>query len=162
MSSNLDFEGTYDDGLDGRPLRRFVVNNWTDEDIHSKWDGKDILIKAGEMGEFGHAVAFKVTKEVVDREIFKKAAKASTDKERERIEMGILSPVIREPYETKTLQEIKAGEENPIMARMREEIRAEEVAKLQGSGSDSAAGVTNTPRPRGRPRKDEEFAEAAQ
>lgn len=158
-TSFLDFDGVYDDGLNGRPLRMFVVKNWTDEDVRSKWDGKDIIIKKGDMAEFTHAIALKLTKEIVDRELFKEAAKAPTDKERERLEMRILSPEIRKPYEDKTLQEIRANEENPILAKMREEIRAEEVAKLQSQSSDAAAGITDTPKPRGRPRK-EEFADA--
>ena len=158
MASNLDFEGTYDDGLNGRPMRRFVINNWTEEDIHSKWDGQPIIIKKGEMAEFGHAVAYKLTKEIVDREIFKEAAKAGSDKERERKEMSILYPAVRAPYEAKTLLEVKAGEENPVMAKMRAEIRAEEQAKL-GSATDAAAGVTNTPKPKARAKKEGEFAD---
>lgn len=158
-TSNLEFDGTYDDGLNGRPRRQFVVTNWLDHDFHSKWDGQPIEIKKGDMREFGHAVALKLTKEIVDMHIFEEAAKAPTEKERERKEMSILSPSIRDPLEKKTLREIMVGEENPIISKLREEIRAEEQAKLQGGTStDAAAGVTHTPKPR--VKKEGEFADA--
>lgn len=144
----LYFEGKYN------PDRRFVIHNWTTEDVRSFWDSRPIFIKAGEMYECEHAVAVKLTKEIVDREMFKaaeeeyKAAgdnKQFAEKMRERAEMAVLSRQNRKPYEDKTITEILPGEENPIMAKMRAEIRAEEQAKVAkvespaGSISNDAA-----------------------
>lgn len=142
MASYLDFDGKYNPDL------RFVISNWTSEDFKSFWDGKPISIKAGDMYECEHAIAYKLTKEIVDREMFRKAEeeyrsagdnKLIAEKLRERGEMAILSKDLRKPYEDKTITLIKPGEENPIMARIREEIRAEEKAKLEGGISNEKA-----------------------
>lgn len=133
MASHLDFDGKYD------AERRFVVSNWLATPHESFWDSKPITIPAGGMYECEHAIAYKLTKEIVDKamfahadEEFKKAGgdSAYAQKVRERAEMSTLSKDLRKPYEDKTLAEIKAGEENPIMSRMREQIRREEQAKL--------------------------------
>ena len=160
MASNLDFEGTYDDGENGRPARRFIVSNSTDLDFFSKWDGNPITIRSGDMYECGHALAVKLTKELTDREIFRLAEKAATPKERERIEMSVIVAATRAPYEEKFLQEIVPGKENPLHARLRKEIRKEEQEKLKNETSDAAAGVTKSGARRGRTKKDkiEDFA----
>lgn len=133
MASYLDFEGKYDAD------RRFVVTNWLPEAHLSFWDSKPINIVAGGMYECEHAIAFKLTKEIVDKamfaiaqDAFKNAGgdNAYAQKMLERAEMAILNRDMRKPYEDKTLAELKTGEENPIMAKMRAEIRAEEVARL--------------------------------
>jgi hypothetical protein len=141
-TSFLEFDGVFADGLDGRPLRRFVVNNWTDEDLHTKWLGQDALLKAGEMRECGHAEAYHFTKTLVDREIFKEASRATDTKDREKKEMNVISPLYRQPFEEKTLQEIKLGEESPIMRKMREDI--EKQVRAEMSSSDGAAGITKS------------------
>ncbi len=160
--SVLYFEGKYN------PDRRFVIHNWTSEDVNSFWDSKPISIKTGDMYECDHAVAVKLTKEIVDREMFRAAEeayksspndKATAMKLQERGEMAVLSKQMRKPYEDKTITEIRAGEENPIMAKMRAEIRAEEQAKLiqtpAGSISNDKA-VTEDPI---KTDKTEEFAD---
>ena len=38
---------------------------------------------------------------------------------------------IRKPFEDKTLQEIKPGEETPFMTQLRDKIRAEEIEKMK-------------------------------
>lgn len=159
MASYLDFDGVYADGEEGRPLREFVINNWTDEDLHSMWNSKPILVKQGEVYQCGHSLAYKLTKELVDRELFKIAAKAATDKERERREMAVLSPDIRKPLEDKTLQEVRAGQENPVMAKMREEIRKEELAKLEPKVETGQEGAVVPKRSR---KKAVEFEDAMQ
>lgn len=144
MSSHLDFEGKYN------PDKRFVISNWTTEDFKSFWDGRPISIKAGDMYECEHAIAYKLTKEIVDREMFRDAEASmqgandfqSREKLRERGEMATLNPDKRKPYEDKTITEIMAGQENPITAKLREEIRAEERAKIQISNEKA---VDNTP-----------------
>lgn len=144
-TSFLDFEGVYADGEDGRPLRRFAITNWTDEDLHTKWLGKDVTLKAGEMRECGHAEAHHFVKTLVDREIFKEAAKATDPKEREKKEMNILSALYRKPLEDKTIQEIKPGEESPVMRKMREDIEKKVRADL---ASEAASGVTRSGDPK--------------
>ncbi len=69
--SFLDFDGVYADGEEGRPLRKFVVTNWTDNDLHTKWLGQDVVLKAGEMRECGHAEAHHFVKTLVDKYIKK-------------------------------------------------------------------------------------------
>lgn len=133
MASYLDFEGKYDAN------RRFVVTNWLPTVHESFWDSQPITIPSGGMYECDHAIAYKLTKEIVDKamyaeaqEVFKKAGgnDAYAQKMLERAEMALLSRDLRKPYEDKTLAEIKAGEENPIMAKMRAEIRKEEQDRL--------------------------------
>lgn len=144
MSSYLDFEGKYD------PDKRFVVQNVFAEDFKSFWDGKPIFIKSGDMHECEHAIAYKLTKELVDREMFKLAEEAYikagdnkqfADKVRERGEMAVNNKDARKPFEDKILTELRAGEENPIMKRLRDEIRAEEQEKNRNATADAAAGV---------------------
>lgn len=143
MASYLDFEGKYDAN------RRFVIHNWTIEDVNSFWDGRPINIKVGDMYECEHAIAYKLTKEIVDREMFRVASEeaskipdfAAREKLRERLEMATLSRDLRKPYEDKTISEIKAGQESPIMTKLRDEIRAEERIKAQNMSSNVAAGI---------------------
>lgn len=139
--SELDIDGVYDDGEEGRPLSKFVVTNWTDEDLHTKWLGQDTVLKAGDIRECGHAEALHFTKTLVDREIFKDAAKAEDPKDREKREMNILSPLFRKPYEAKTIQKINPGEESPVVKKIREEVERKVRADL---GAEAAAGVTHS------------------
>lgn len=142
VSSFLDFEGTYDDGEDGRPLRLFAVHNDTDTDVNTKWAGKPVFIKAGDMRECGHAEAYYLTKFLTDREIFKEADKETDVKVRERKEMGVLSPHIRKPYEDRFLREVIAGEESPVMKKLRED--AEKKVRAEIKSDEAAAGVTKS------------------
>lgn len=140
--SVLYFEGKYDSD------RRFVIHNWTSEDVQSYWDSRPIFIKAGDMYECEHAIARKLTREIVDREMFKAAEvayrsagadKAIAEKLRERAEMALLSRELRRPYEDKTITEIKLGQENPIIARIREEERAKLQAESKSNLSNEKA-----------------------
>lgn len=158
MASFYDFEGVYADGEEGRPLRKFVIKNWTDEDLHTKWLGRDTVLKAGDMRECGHAEAHHFLKTLVDREIFKEAALATDPKDREKKEMNILSPLYRKPFEDKTIEEIKDGEESPVMRKMREDLKAE-LRKENLQNSDAAAGVTHSGSPLTTPTEPEPFAE---
>lgn len=134
-------EGVFGDGEDGRPLRKFAITNWLSDDIHTKWLGKDTVIKAGEMRECGHAEAYHFLKIIVDKHIFDEAAKIKDPKEREKMEMNILSPGYRKPLEEKTIVAIKDGEESPIVRKMREEIEKKVRAEM---APNAAAGVTNS------------------
>lgn len=134
-------EGVFGDGEDGRPLRKFAVLNWLDSDIHTKWLGKNAVIKAGEMRECGHAEAYHFMKVIVDKHIFDEASKIKDPKEREKMEMNILSPLYRKPLDAKTITPIKDGEESPVMRKMREEIEKKVRAEI---APDAAAGVTSS------------------
>lgn len=134
-------EGLYADGEDGRPLRKFVISNWLTDDLHTKWLGQDTVLKAGEMRECGHAEAYHFMKIIVDKYIFDEAAKLKDSKEREKMEMNVLSPAYRKPFEAKTIQEIKAGEENPIIKKMREDIEKKVRSEMAPNAS---AGVTSS------------------
>lgn len=136
----MDFEGVYADGEEGRPLRKFVITNWTDEDLHTKWLGQDAVIKAGEMRECGHAEAHHFVKTLVDKYIFTEAAKIADPKQREKAEMNVISPLYRKQFEEKTIQEIKQGEENPVMAKMRSDIEKKVRREM---ASEASAGVTS-------------------
>lgn len=138
MSSYLDIEGMYD------KTKRYIVNNWSEEDFsqefgaESVYNGDKVItaqpayiltIKAGEMRELGQFEAYIFTKHFVDREMTRKAEGLS-QKEIERIEMGINNAELRKPFEDKTIQEIKAGASTSFMDKIREDIRKEEIAKL--------------------------------
>ena len=142
MRSYLDFEGVYD------KTKRYIVNNWSDEDFTQRFGSETnyndtkvietqpeygLTIKAGEMRELGQFEAFTFTKHFVDREIYKEAAKLSDRVLRERAEMGVNNREIRKPFEDKTVKEIKAGQATPFMDKIREEIRQEEIAKLNAT-----------------------------
>lgn len=185
MASYLEFEGKYN------PDRRFVIKNWTDQDLKSFWDSRPITIKAGDMGEFEHAIAYKLTKELVDREMLQDAYKsmvasgaidhAAREKVRERGEMAVLNKDLRKPYEDKTISELIAGQENPILTKMRAEVRAEmeaeqvsrvtstpetsmqnDIAATKGESTTAPAPAVTPAKKRGRPaavRLEGEFAE---
>ena len=138
-------EGLFGDGADGRPLKTFAITNWLTEDLHTKWLGKDVTIKAGDIRECGHAEAYHFLKVIVDKYIFDEAAKIKEPKEREKMEMNFLSPNFRKEFDERTIQEIKVGEESPVMRKMREDIEKKVRADL---ANNSAAGVTS-PQARG-------------
>ena len=138
--SFLEFDGVYDKN------KRYIVSNWSAEDFTQHFgeesaynDNKviqttpayDLTIKAGEIRELGQFEAYTFTKHFVDREIYKAAAKLVVRQEVERGEMAVNNPESRRPYEEKTIQEVKPGENTSFMDKMREEIRKEELAKLQ-------------------------------
>lgn len=139
-TSYLDFEGVYDKS------KRYIVKNWSDEDYTQEFGAEvgfngdkmiennpsfTITIKAGEMRELDQFQAYTIAKHFVTREMFKDAAKKETREKVDRAEMGVNNPELRKPYEEKTISEIKDGKTTPFMDSLREEIRAEEIAKLK-------------------------------
>ena len=139
MSSYLDFEGKYD------MAKRYIVNNWSNEDFAQSFGSevtyngdkmiesvpaRQIIIKAGEMRELGQFEAYTFTKHFVNREMFKAATLLSDRVLVERAEMGVNNKELRKPYEDKTISEIEAGKTTPFMEKIREEIRQEELAKI--------------------------------
>ncbi len=133
MSSYLDFEGVYD------PRRNFAITNWSDEDFSIFWtteivggngliDGPKVeyTVLAGEVKTFPMYLAYYIAKNLVDREMYKIAAKATPDsKERERLEFAVANKDLRKPFEDKTMQEVIAGQESPEIKAMRAKIRQE-------------------------------------
>lgn len=129
MSSYLDFEGLYD------PKRNFAVTNWSDEDITVNWkdDTGDNLytLHAGEVKAYPQYLAYYITKNFVDREMYKDAAKipnnpdGTASKGRERLEFAVQNKDLRKPYEDKTMQEVIPGKESPEVTAMRAKIRQE-------------------------------------
>lgn len=99
------------------PDRRYVFNNWSDEDFVGQWNGVQTLIKAGEIKELSMYLAYHFTKHFVDREMSKKNQDAFLAVEE-----------TRKPYEDKTISEITSGVDSPSLAALKEKIR-EEVAK---------------------------------
>lgn len=138
MSSHLDFEGMYD------PRRNFAVTNWSDEDFIAVWKGDDDIdvsytVHAGEVKTFPQYLAYYITKNFVDREMYKAAAKAPADsKERERLEFAVANKDLRKVYEDKTIQEVIAGQESPEVTALRATIRAELIASGDMSGDMSS------------------------
>ena len=139
MRSYLDFEGVYD------RAKRYIVKNWSDEDfsvnfgaetvyndnkVIQVYDAFTLTINAGEMRELGQFQAYTFTKHFVDHNMMKDAAKLEDPKAKERGEAAINIPDLRKPYEDKTIQEIEAGKAVPFMDTLREQIRQEEIAKL--------------------------------
>jgi len=123
MSSYLDFEGVYD------PKKMFAVTNWSEEDFTINWKddtGDNVYnLKAGDVRVYPQYLAYHITKNFVDREMYKIAEKEQDPRNRERLGMAVSNKELRKPYEDKTLKEVKAGEESPEVSAMRAKIRAE-------------------------------------
>lgn len=134
-------EGVFD------PSKRYIINNSTQEDIEVSWAAKEVqapghgryLIKAGEMGgPYNQFLAYHILKHLVNREM-----------QREGKATFIGSPMAREPYEKRFLQEVKEGEqvEDPIRARIREEERTKLMASMVGINTEQAisdGGITTS------------------
>jgi len=144
MSSHLDFEGVYD------KTKRYMVSNWSPEDFTQEFGAESvyndvnvvetkpktfITIKAGEMRELGQFEAYVFTKHFVDREMIRDTDKLD-NKLRERAEMALNMANLRKPFEDKTIQEIKFGEETQFMDKLRDDIRKEEIAKLKAEAKE--------------------------
>lgn len=129
MSSHLDFEGIYDN------KRMFAVTNWSDEDFKINWRDESgdnwYTLHAGEVKTYPMYLAYFITKNFVDREMFKAAEKVpnnpdgSPSRQRERLEMATVNKELRKPYEDKTMQEVVEGKESPEVTAMRAKIRQE-------------------------------------
>lgn len=96
--------------------RRFVFNNWSDEDFTGQWDGVQTVIKKGEIKEFPMYLAYHFTKHFVDREMAK-------DKSIDPKTIGI--DTIRAPFEQKTISELTGDTESPALSSLKEQIRKE-------------------------------------
>lgn len=139
MSSHLDFEGLYD------PKKMFAVTNWSDEDFSVDWNdpgpdgtGSNIYtLHVGETRTYPQYLAYYITKNFVDREMYRDANKEPLDsKQRERLEMATANRDARKPYEDKTMQEVREGQEDPAVTAMRAKIRNELIIEQQ-------KGITN-------------------
>ena len=119
------------------PKRTFAVTNWSDEVFSANWadpgpDGTGdnvYTLHPGEVKTFPQYLAYYITKNFVDREMYKDAAKVgnnpdgTSSKARERAELAVNNRDMRKPYEDKTMQEVIAGKESPEVTAMRAEIR---------------------------------------
>ncbi len=171
--SYLDFEGLYD------PKRMFAVTNWSDEDITVNW--RDDLgdnfytLHAGEVKTYPQYLAYYITRNFVDREMNKDAAKVANNpdgtpsRQRERLEMALSNPDMRKPYEDKTIQEVIEGKESPEVTAMRAKIRQELIIEqgmsnamnLNPDGSEIEAFADVPKKKPGRPAKTESEVDAA-
>jgi hypothetical protein len=162
MRSFLDFEGVYD------PKRMFAVTNWSDEDYTANWrdDTGDnfYILHVGEVKTYPQYLAYYITRNFVDREMFKAAAKTpknadgSPSRQQERLEMAVNNPEARKPYEDKTIQEIRAGEESPELTAMRAKVRAELIVESNLTSEmhnkpDGSEEFASVPKKAGRPKK---------
>lgn len=140
MSSFLEVQGAYD------KTKRYIVTNWSDEAFTQDFgaetvynDNKvieaqpaySITINPGEMRELSQFEAFVFTRHFVTREMYKAASKLKDRVQIERAEMAVNNREARKVYEDKTIAEIKAGKATPFMDKIRAEIRAEELAKIE-------------------------------
>lgn len=146
MSSYLKSDGIYD------PRRNFAVTNWSDEDFTISWTGEatndkglidgvpiEYTISAGEVKTFPMYLAYYITTNLVDREMYKLAKdKPADSKERERLEMAVANKDLRKPFEDKTIQEVIPGQESPEVVAMRASIRKELIAEGELNGNMSS------------------------
>lgn len=134
MSSYLNDKGQ---GMVFNNKRNFAVTNWSDEDIKVNWADPGLngtgdnfyTLHSGETKTYPMYLAYYITEQFVDREMYKAAAKlpnnpdGSPTKNRERAEMAVANAELRKPYEDKTMQEVIEGQESPEVTAMRAEIR---------------------------------------
>ncbi len=139
MSSYLDYEGIWDN------KRTFAVTNWSEEDFTVTWkeDTGDAhyTLHAGEVNTYPMYLAYYITRNFVDREMYREAAKiaknpdGSPSRQQERLEMAVNNKELRKPYEDKTMQEVIAGQESPEVTAMRAQIRKQLIIE-QGMHSE--------------------------
>lgn len=171
------------------PKKTFAVTNWSNEDITVNWADPGPLgtgdnfytLHAGEVKTYPQYLAYFITEQFIDREMYKDAAKApsnpdgSPSKQRERLEMAVANREMRKPYEDKTIQEVVEGQESPEVTAMRAEIRKKLIQEgrlpsVEGNlvselnnnpdGSEKEEFAT-LPKKRGRPAKTTSEAAAA-
>ena len=153
------------------PKKMYAFTNWSDEEITGNWkdDTGDnfYTIHPGETKTFPEYLAIFLCGMFVDREMYKDAAKLPNNpdgtptKQRERAEMAVVNRDLRKPYEDKTLQEIKAGMEDPTVTAMRSKIRQELIIEgnlvselhLNPDGSEPEEFPTVKKNKGGRPKK---------
>lgn len=164
--------------------RQFAVTNWSEEDITVNWadpgpqgTGDNFYtLHAGETKTYPMYLAYYITEQFVDREMYKAAAKfpnnpdGSPSKQRERAEFAVANPDLRKPYEDKTMQEVIEGQESPEVTAMRAEIRKKLIQEGKipsvegnmvseinlnpdGSEKEKTEEFASVPKKRGRPAK---------
>lgn len=94
--------------------KRFIFNNWSNEDFECNWGGQSTLIKAGETKEFPMYLAYHFGKHFVDREMIKAGKSNLLGVEEERAVFG-----------KKTIAEITGSTESPAMVALKEKIKKE-------------------------------------
>lgn len=172
--------------------RNFAVTNWSDEDIKVNWADPGLngtgdnfyTLHAGETKTYPMYLAYYITEQFVDREMYKSANKipnnpdGSASKQRERAEFAVANPDLRKPYEDKTMQEVIEGQESPEVTAMRAEIRKKLIqeGKIEGgtgnlvselslnpdgSEKEEKEEFATLPKKRGRPAKSAAEAAAA-
>ena len=100
--------------------KRYVFNNWTTEDFLGRWNGVEVLIKAGESREVPEYLALNYCKHLVDREMMK-------DKQ----ETLMAIDEARLPYEEKTVALIGEGTDSPALSSLKEKIRQEMESEMK-------------------------------
>lgn len=103
--------------------RRYIFNNWSNEDFTATWGGVPQIIKAGQTIELPQYKAYHYTKHFVDREMMK---------DNKAVSMG--SSDARKEYELKTVTEITGGIDSPALDSIKEKIRVELEAEMKSEG----------------------------
>lgn len=109
--------------------RRFIFNNWSNEDFKCQWGGIEYIVKKGETKEYPMALAYHMTKHFVNKEMFKLKG-----------EVNIEIEELRKPYEVKTLAEITGDLDSPALTALKEKIEAE-VVENQKNGKIKKAKI---------------------
>lgn len=171
MSSYLDKnDGMYD------PKKMYAVTNWSKEDLTVNWrddSGNDVpyTLHAGEVKTYPEYLALFITKDLVDREMYRDATSVplnpdgSYSKARERAEMAVANKDMRKPYEDKTIQEVREGQEDPAVTAMRAQIREQLIIEQKNGISNEMYNTpegqeefADVPKKKERPKKSEEAA----
>lgn len=132
MYSFLDPEGLFN------PSLRFAFTNITSEVFTSRWDGIPIVVEPGVTIEIsnttpipgaGHAIAVKMTREMVDNIMIGDAKLDEAQKNQPYYRsprgssLGV--PAARKPFEDQILRELAPEEESPAIQIMRKQILEE-------------------------------------
>lgn len=124
--------------------KRYVFNNWTDEDFVGRWNGIETTIKAGESRELPEYLAYNYCKHLVDREMTKEKKEAWLSVDEQRV-----------PFEEKTIAEISEGTDSPALASLKEKIRKE----IEGDMKAHDINVDKTPKQVKKDKKGKEVVE---
>lgn len=137
--SFLEVEGLYN------PSLRFAFTNITESDFTTHWDKVPITVKPGETIEIsnttpipgaGHALAIKMTGEMVDKIILGEAKEDELQKNQpyyrspKGSSLGV--PAYRKTYEDQILRQLDPDEESPAIQILRKQMRAEIEAGVSG------------------------------
>ncbi len=127
------------------PLYRFAFTNITEEDLTSYWNGRPIVVKAGQTVKLSHHLAVKLTKELVDKIMIGEAkldeTKNTTPQNpyyRSPKGMSLGVPAARKVWEDKIVKQLESEQD----AIQLEVIRSEMIETLT---NDLAAQPSTTP-----------------